>query len=256
MQKPMDSCSEENDIQSSFLKAYCAWLPVQAQILNNRVTDSAEATLRFYSLIRNEIEAGCYNHGGKFRVRRPEISFQPKINSDVSWNKANDEFQHLRGGNNCNQSAVYSPLKASNPESFYQRTNSCYPKTPFQQETAPFDEYQENDRMRRPRFSYQHKNSSEEANVASLQYQWNRQVGNSVYPTLQENNRRYSYQLSEYFCEEESAAADQYQADGGMRQIRIPNALKSPLRIFDREANSLSHQHPGNCGRVDLYIDI
>ena len=68
-----------------------------------------------------------------------------------------------------------------------------------------------------------------------------------MYPTQQKNNRRYSYQLSEYFCEEESAAADQYQADGGMRQTRIPNALKSPLRIFDLEANSLSHQHPGNC---------
>ena len=101
--------------------------------------------------------------------------------------------------------------------------------------------------MRRPRFSYQHKISSEEANASSLQCQGSRQVGGSVYPAQQEINRRYSYQLSECFCEEASAAADQYQADGGMRQPRIPNALKCPLRIFDQEANSLSHQHSGNC---------
>ena len=221
----MDLYSEENDIQSSSLKEYCGRLPVQAQILNSRVTESAEGTLRFFSLIRNEMEAWCYQHGGKFRVRRPGISFQPKTNSDVSWNKLNDEFQHLSGGNNYNESGVYSPLK-----------------TPFRQETAPCDEYQENDRMRRPRFSYQLKNSS-----ASMQCQWNRQVGGSVYPTQQENNRRYSYQLSEYFCEEASAAADQYQADGGMRQPRNPNALKSPLRTFDQEANSLSRHHSENC---------
>ena len=235
----MDSYSEENDIQSSSLKEYCGRLPVQAQILNSRVTESAEGTLRFYSLIRNEMEAWCYQHGGKFRVRRPGISFQPKINSDVSWNKANDEFQHLSGGNNYSESVVYSPRKASSPESFHQN--------PFRQETAPFDDCQENDRMRRPRFSYQHKNSSEKANAASPQCQWNRQVGGSVYSTQQENNRRYSYQLSEYFCEEASAAADQYQADGGMRQPRNPNALKSPLRTFDQEANSLSRHHSENC---------
>ena len=243
----MDSYSEENDIQSSSLKEYCGRLPVQAQILNSRVTESAEGTLRFCSLIRNEMEAWCYQHGGKFRVRRPGISFQPKTNSDVSWNKANDEFQHLSGGNNCNESAVYSPPKASSPESFHQQTSSCYPKTTIRQETAPCDEYQENDRMRRPRFSYQHKNSTEEANAASLQCQWSRQVGGPVYPTQQENNRRYSYKLSGYFCEEASAAADQYQADGGMGQPRNPNALKSPLRTFDQEANSLSRQHSENC---------
>ena len=247
MQEPMDSCGEENDIQSSSLKEYCGRLPVQAQILNSRVTESAGGTLRFYSLIRNEVEAWCYQHGGKFRVRRPGISFQPKTNSDVSWNKVNDEFQHLSGGNNYNESALYSPPEASSPESFHQQTSSCYPQTPFRQETALFDEYQENDRMRRPRFSYQHKNSSEEANAASLQCQGSRQVGGSVYPAQQENNRRYSYQLSECFCEEASAAADQYQADGGMRQPRIPNALKIPLRTFDLEPNSLSHQHPENC---------
>ena len=68
-------------------------------------------------------------------------------------------------------------------------------------------------------------------------------IGHSVHPTQQKNNRRCSYQLPEYFCEEASAAADQYQADGGMRRPRIPNPLARPLRCFDQEANSLSHQH-------------
>ena len=68
-------------------------------------------------------------------------------------------------------------------------------------------------------------------------------IGHSVNPTQQKNNRRCSYQLPEYFCEEASAAADQYQADGGMRQPRIPNPLARPLRCFGQEANSLSHQH-------------
>ena len=68
-------------------------------------------------------------------------------------------------------------------------------------------------------------------------------IGHSVHPTQQKNNRRCSYQLPEYFCEEASAAADQYQADGGMRQPRIPNPLARPLRCFGQEANSLSHQH-------------
>ena len=155
----MDSYSEENDIQSSSLKEYCGRLPVQAQILNSRVTESAGGTLRFYSLIRNEMQAWCYQHGGKFRVRRPGISFQPKTNSDVSWSKANDEFQHLSGGNNYNESAVYSPPKASSPESFHQN--------PFWHEIAPFDEYQENDRMRRPRFSYQNKNKKQMLHLCS-----------------------------------------------------------------------------------------
>ena len=68
-------------------------------------------------------------------------------------------------------------------------------------------------------------------------------IGHSVHPTQQKNNRRCSYQLPEYFCEEASAAADQYQADGGMRRPRIPNPLARPLRCFDQEANSLFHQH-------------
>ena len=68
-------------------------------------------------------------------------------------------------------------------------------------------------------------------------------IGHSVHPTQQKNNRRCSYQLPEYFCEEASAAADQYQADGGMRRPRIPNPLARPLRCFGQEANSLSHQH-------------
>ena len=68
-------------------------------------------------------------------------------------------------------------------------------------------------------------------------------IGHSVHPTQQKNNRRCSYQLPEYFCEEASAAADQYQADGGIRRPRIPNPLARPLRCFDQEANSLSHQH-------------
>ena len=70
-------------------------------------------------------------------------------------------------------------------------------------------------------------------------------IGHSVHPTQQKNNGRcsYQFQLPEYFCEEASAAADQYQADGGMRRPRIPNPLARPLRCFDQEANSLSHQH-------------
>ena len=68
-------------------------------------------------------------------------------------------------------------------------------------------------------------------------------IGHSVHPTQQKNNRRCSYQLPEYFCEEASAAADQYQADGRMRRPRIPNPLARALRCFDQEANSLSHQH-------------
>ena len=67
-------------------------------------------------------------------------------------------------------------------------------------------------------------------------------IGHSEHPIQQKSYRRCSCQLPEYFCEEASAAADQYQADGGMRRPRILNLLARPLRCFDQETNSLSHQ--------------
>ena len=68
-------------------------------------------------------------------------------------------------------------------------------------------------------------------------------IGHSEHPIQQKSYRRCSCQLPEYFCEEASAAADQYQADGGKRRPRILNLLARPLRCFDQETNSLSHQH-------------
>ena len=79
-------------------------------------------------------------------------------------------------------------------------------------------------------------------------------IGHSVHPTQQKNNRRCSYQLPEYFCEEASAAADQYQADGGMRRPRIPNPLARPLRCFGQEATRCPISTRESPGRVDVYI--